>query len=161
MTRKHFFLYDFLLPLATILALGKALSDQFDTFLFRRLDAVKAFGMGIWFAHGPLREALWSYSWLFFAAAPALAWLVWVRINMEYDWINNRRKLDRPIFGFFQGIALWIEGGGETRRISMEYERRLAQRQDQIHRLEAELAAYEAESGEEWQDEYLPPTQQA
>lgn len=159
MTRKHFFFYDILLPLASILAVGKALSDHFDTFLFQRLDAIKAFGLGAWFGHSALRETLWTYSWLFCAAAPALAWMVWVRINMEYDWINRCRKLDRPIFGFFQGLTRWIEGGGEARQMQLAYERRLAQAQDHIHRLEAELAAYEAES-EEWQDEYLPPAQQ-
>jgi hypothetical protein len=160
MTKRHFFLYDVVLPLAAMLAVGKILSDHFDTFMFRRLDTIHAFGIGAWFAHSPLRETLWTYSWLFFAAAPAFAWLVWVRINMEYDWINQRRKLDRPIFGFFSGMAAWFEGGGESRQIQLAYERRLAQSQDHIHRLEAELAAYESESGEPWQDEYLPPAQQ-
>lgn len=160
MSKKHFFLYDFLLPLAGILALGRYFSDRFDSVFFQRLDVIKAFGIGVWFSHSPLRETLWTYSWLCFAVAPALAWLVWVRINLEYDWINHGRRLDRPIFNFFQGIARWIEGGGEAQQVRMTYERRLAQSQDHIHRLEAELAALKAESEEEWQDEYLPPAQQ-
>ncbi len=160
MSKKHFCLYDFLLPLAGILALGRFFSDHFDANLFRRMDTIKAFGIGSWFSHSPLRESLWTYSWLFFAVAPALAWLVWVRINMEYDWINHGRRLDRPIFNFFQGLAKWIEGGSEAQQVRLAYERRLAQSQDQIHRLEAELAAHAAESSEEWQDEYLPPAQQ-
>lgn len=160
MTKKHFFLYDMLLPLAGILAIGKILSDRLDVQLLHRLDAVKAFGIGAWFGHSPLRAELWAYSWAAFALAPALAWLVWVRINVEYDWVNHRRRLDRPIFGFFQGLARWIEGGGEARRLRLEYETRLARSQDHIHRLEAELAAYAAGSGEEWRDEYQPPARQ-
>jgi hypothetical protein len=112
MSKKHFFIYDFLLPIAGILALGSFFSDHFDTVIFRSLDGIKAFGIGAWFGHSPLRETLWNYSWLFFSAVPALAWLVWVRINMEYDWVNGRKRLDRPIFAFFHGIARWIEGGG-------------------------------------------------
>jgi hypothetical protein len=163
MSKRHFFLYDLLLPFAGILAVGHFFSDHFDSFIFRWLDSVKAFGLGSWFGHSPLRETLWTYSWAFFAVFPALAWMVWVRINIEYDWINSRRRLDRPIFTFFQGIGRWIEGGGEVRQVKLAYERRLAIAEDRVRRLEGELAAaYDPaqDSEDEWQDEYLPPAQQ-
>lgn len=171
MSKKHFFLYDFLLPLTGILALGRFFSDHFDSFLFRRIDSVRAFGLGAWFSHSPLRETLWNDSWLAFAIVPALAWLVWVRINMEYDWVNGRRRLDRPIFTFFQNIARWIEGGGEVHVVRQAYERRLAVELDRVRRLETDLAeargaaeTFESfgsatETGEEWRDGYAPPTQ--
>lgn len=163
MSKKHFFIYDLLLPIAGILTLGNFFSDHFDTFIFRGLDGIKAFGIGTWFAHNPLREALWNYSWLFFSAIPALAWLVWVRINIEYDWVNGRKRLDRPIFSFFHGITRWIEGGGEIQMLRLAYERRLAIAHDRARRLEEELetakAGFDDDSEDQWQDEYLPPAQ--
>ncbi|MDB5105279.1 MAG: hypothetical protein JWP91_2968 [Fibrobacteres bacterium] len=163
MSKRHFFFYDFLLPLAGILALGRFFSDHFDTFIFRWMDTVKPFGLGEWFSHSPLRENLWHSSWLFFAIVPALAWMVWVRINLEYDWVNARRRLDRPIFTFFQGLGRWVEGGGELQMVKMAYERRLAIADDRVRRLEAQLAAaYDPaqDSDGEWQDGYRPPAQQ-
>lgn len=164
MSKKHFFLYDFLLPIAGILALGNFFSDHFDTVIFQGLDGIKAFGIGAWFGHSPLRGILWNYSWLFFSAVPALAWLVWVRINMEYDWVNGRKRLDRPIFSFFHGIGRWIEGGGEVRMLRLAYERRLAIADDRVRRLEKELetaqAGFDDDSEDEWQNGYLPPAQQ-
>jgi hypothetical protein len=171
MSKKHFFLYDFLLPLAGILFLGRFFSDHFDSFIFRAMDSARAFGAGAWFSHSALRENLWNDSWLFFAVVPALAWLVWVRINMEYDWVNGRRRLDRPIHMFFRGIARWIEGGGELQVLRQAYERRLAVELDRVRRLETDLAeargsagAFEpfesaTETGEEWRDGYVPPAQ--
>jgi hypothetical protein len=169
MSRKHFFLYDFLLPLIGVLMIGRFFSDHFDTFLFHKLDTIKAFGLGQWFGHSSIRQTLWDYSWLTFAIVPALAWMVWVRINMEYDWVNGRRRLDRPIFTFFLGLARWIEGGGEVQMVRQAYERRLAIELDRARRLEAELAAangtgapFESatETGEEWRDGYAPPSPQ-
>jgi hypothetical protein len=169
MSKRHFFLYDFLLPLAGIAALGRFFSDHFDSFIFQKLDSVKSFGLGFLFSHSSLRENLWNNSWLLFAAVPAAAWLIWVRINMEYDWVNGRRRLDRPIFAFFRGIARWIEGGSELEMARQAYERRLAIEHDRSRRLEAELAQAfgpgepfqsARKSEEEWQDEYPPSAQQ-
>jgi hypothetical protein len=165
MSKRHFFFYDLVMPLAVILGLGRFFSDHFDSLIFSRMDAIKAFGMGAWFSHSPLRETLWNSSWLFFAIVPALAWMVWVRINLEYDWINRGRRLDRPIFTFFQGLFRWIDGGGEVQRVRQAYEHRLAVAEDRARRLEAELArsaaAFEpAAEAEQWSDEYLPPAQQ-
>jgi hypothetical protein len=167
MSRKHFFLYDVLLPLAGVLFLGHLFSDRFDTAIFRWLDSVKAFGLGEWFGRSDFREKLWTYSWLLFAAMPALAWMVWVRINLEYDWVNGRRRLDRPIYTLFRNFFRWIEGGGELLLVRQAYERRLAAELDRVRRLEAELAGAEGtgdsfesatETGEEWRDGYLPPS---
>ncbi|MDB5049100.1 MAG: hypothetical protein JWO30_2171 [Fibrobacteres bacterium] len=170
MSKRHFFLYDFLLPLAGIAALGRFFSDHFDSFVFQWLDSIKPFGLGLWFSHSPLRQNLWDSSWLFFAAVPAVAWMIWVRINMEYDWVNSCRRLDRPIYAFFRGLARWVEGGSELEMVRQGYERRLAIEHDRVRRLEAELAEARGPSGEsydqsleseeEWQDEYLPPAQQ-
>jgi hypothetical protein len=145
MTKKHFFLYDFLLPLAGILAAGRFLSDSFDTGLFHSLDKIKAFGFGAWFGHSPLRATLWDFSWLAFAFFPALLWLVWVRINLEQDWVNMRRRLDRPIFTFFKGLGRWIEGDDEIKAASLAYERRLAEAGERIRALGKELDEAHAE----------------
>lgn len=145
MSKRHFFLYDFLLPLAGILALGRFLSDKFDTALFQSLDRIKAFNFGQWFGHSPLRATLWDSSWLAFALVPGLLWLIWVRINLEYDWVNRCRKLDRPIYSFFKSLSKWIEGDGEVRAVSLAYERRLAAAEERIHRLEDELHEAHAE----------------
>jgi hypothetical protein len=163
MSKRHFFFYDLLLPLAGILVLGRFFSDHFDTLIFHRMDSIKAFGLGSWFSHSPLRETLWNSSWIFFSGAPALGWLVWVRINMEYDWVNGRRRLDRPIFTFFQGIGRWIEGEGEARKVRLAYEHRVAVAEDRVRRLEGQLAAFldpAQDPADEWQDGYLPPAQQ-
>ncbi len=169
MSKKHFFLYDFLLPLSGILTLGRFFSDHFDTSIFRWLDRIKAFGFGLWFTHSPLRENLWDFSWLLFAVIPALGWLVWVRINMEYDWVNSRRRLDRPIYTFFRNLARWIEGGSEAELVRQAYDRKLAVMHDTVRRLESELmeqaegfdpeGPFESatETGEEWRDGSLPP----
>jgi hypothetical protein len=157
MGKRHFFLYDFLLPLAGILAIGRFLADRFDTALFRSVDSIRAFGLGYAFAHSDLRLALWRYSWLVFALIPAAAWMVWVRINLEYDFLQRRRRLDRPVFKFFQALGRWIEGGDEVKRVRMELEGRLARAHDQIHRLEAELSAARARSRAEWPDDVMPP----
>ena len=47
MSRKHFLLYDFLLPLAVILLIGRFLADRFDGALFHRIDSIKAFGLDV------------------------------------------------------------------------------------------------------------------
>ncbi|GEM_PF-2972562 len=145
MSKRHFFLYDFLLPLIGILALGRFLSDRFDTSLFHNLDRIKAFNFGQWFGHSPLRATLWNYSWLAFAVFPALLWMIWVRINLEYDWVERRRILDRPIHTFFKGFSKWIEGDAGLRAATVAYERRLAAAEERIHRLEAELREAHAE----------------
>lgn len=162
MGKKHFFLYDFLIPLAGIVLIGHWFSDRFDSVLFRKVDAIRAFGLGEWFGHSALRATLWEYSWAIFAVAPALAWMVWVRINLEYDWIERRRKLDRPIYKFFAGFFRWIEDGGEMQRQRQAFEFRLAQAHDHIHRLDAELAAYKAQEAAEaeWPDDVMPPARQ-
>jgi len=176
MSKKHFFCFDFLLPLAGIVLIGRFLAQRFDGALFHRVDSIRAFGIGIWFAHSELRATLWDYSWIVFAFIPAAIWLVWCRINLEHDYLQNRRKLDRPIFKFFQALLGWIEGGGqgpgqrpggpglgfpgsgaEGNRSGSDLEKRLAQSHDHIHRLEAELAALRAQSQAEWPDDVMPP----
>src|SRR5256885_1941577 len=111
MSKKHFFLFDFLLPLAGIFFIGRFLAQRFDGALFHRVDSMRAFGIGFWFAHSELRATLWDYSWIVFAFTPAAIWLVWCRITLEQDYLQNRRRLDRPIFKFFQALLGWIEGG--------------------------------------------------
>lgn len=157
MSKKHFFIFDLLLPLAAILLIGRFLADRFDGALFHRIDSLKAFGLGFRFAHSELRATLWDWSGLVFALLPAAAWLVWVRINLEHDHVQHRRKLDRPIFKFFQALSRWIEGGGEGKRERMALEGRLAQAHDEIRRLEAELAAQRAQARSEWPDDVMPP----
>jgi hypothetical protein len=170
MSKKHFFLYDFLLPLAAVLCLGRFFSNRFDGVIFGKLIAIKAFGFGQWFAHSPLRESLADYSWLFFAIIPALAWTVWVRINLESDSATGSLHLDRPIYTFFLGLARWIEGDSEAENLRREYERKLTALQDRLRRTESELAEQSEEfdpespfesaqeTGEEWRDGYLPPS---
>src|SRR4051812_35714366 len=112
MSKKHFLLYDFLLPLVGIVLLGNFLSARFDGVLFHRLDSIRAFGLGFLFSHSELRANLLRSSWMIFALIPAAAWMVWIRINLEYDYVQLGRRLDRPIFKFFQALSLWIEAGG-------------------------------------------------
>jgi len=174
MSKKHFFLFDFLLPLAGIVLIGRFLAQRFDGALFHRIDSIRAFGIGIGFTHSELRATLWDYSWIVFAFIPAAIWLVWCRINLEHDYLQNRRRLDRPIFKFFQALLGWIEGGrgaggqmpagyrqgfpgAEADRSGSDLEKRLAQSHDHIHRLEAELAALRAQSQAEWPDDVMPP----
>jgi hypothetical protein len=171
MSKKHFFLFDFLLPLAGIALIGRFLAQRFDGALFHSVDTLRAFGIGFWFAHSDLRATLWDYSWIVFALFPAALWLVWCRINLEYDYVQRGRKLDRPIFKFFQALVGWIEGtagqGPGDRRSGgqgfaghlpgPELEKRLAQSHDHIHRLEAELAALRSDSRGEWPDDVMPP----
>jgi len=166
MSKKHFLLFDFLLPLAGIALLGRFLAQRFDGALFHAVDSLRAFGIGFWFAHSDLRGTLWDSSWMVFALIPAALWLVWWRINLEYDYMQHGRRLDRPIFKFFRALFRWIEGadGGSSgvaaTRAGGELERRLAQSHDHIHRLEAELAALRAQSQAEWSDDVMPPARQ-
>jgi hypothetical protein len=159
MSKKHFLLYDFLLPLAGILLIGSFLSERFDGGLFHRLDSIKAFGLGFVFSHSELRATLLRSSWLIFASIPAAAWMVWVRINLEFDYLQQRRRIDRPIFNFFQALSLWIEDGGQAKRERQALEVRLAQAHDHIHRIEAELSAARTRprSRSEWPDDVMPP----
>lgn len=121
MSKRHFLLYDFLLPLAVIFGLGRVFSGHFDSSIFRSLDSVKAFDLGAWFSQSPLRAALWRSSWILFAVVPALAWSVWIRLNLEYDPSDSRPRLDRPIFTFFRAIGRWIEGDGEVLKMRRAY----------------------------------------
>lgn len=139
MSKQHFFIFDFIFPIAAILAIGKFLSNQFDTSLFLAFDRVKAFGFGFMFSHSPLRAILWDYSWVLFAAAPALLWLIWVRINVEYDYVARARRLDRPLYGFFKGLLKWIDGDDGVRWQIQSLEFRAAQSEDRARKLEAEL----------------------
>lgn len=143
MSKRHFFLYDFLLPLLVVLAAGVFLARQFDADLLRWLDTRKTFGIGAWFAHSPLRRIVWNFAWLFCAVPPALLWLLWARLNLEYDWVARARRLDRPIFNFARGFFLWVEGGegGQTRFGQLQSAQfRAAQAEDRSRRLEGELA---------------------
>ena len=154
MTKKHFLLYDFLIPIGGILAIGRFLSDKFDAVALRGLDHVKPFGFGSWFSGHPFRDLLWEYSWLAFAFIPAVFWLLWVRINLEYDWVNRRRRLDRPIYTLFKKLGSWIDGRKEIRELTLVYERRLAAAEERIHRLEQELEeAYAANADSDYDDE--------
>ena len=140
MSTRHFLLYDFLFPILGILAAGIFLSDQFDSNFFRWLDSVKVFGLGAWFSHSPIRQTLWIYSWAVFAAAPALLWLVWFRVNLEYDWVERSRRLDRPVYNFMRGFCRWIDGvdAGKWQMQSLQF--RMAQAEDRANRLESDLS---------------------
>lgn len=139
MSKGHFFLYDFLLPILVALGAGWFLSQQLDTALFRWLDSVKAFGFGSWFGHSPLRTTLWDFSWVAFAVPPALLWLVWVRMNVEYDYVERRRRLDRPVFGFVRGFFRWIESDESARWQLQSAQFRAAQAEDRARQLESDL----------------------
>jgi hypothetical protein len=139
MSKRHFFLFDFILPIAAILGIGRFLSGQFDTSLFMALDKIKAFGFGAMFSHSPIRQVLWDYSFVLFAAAPALLWLIWVRINVEYDYLSRSKRLDRPLYGFFKSLLKWIDGDDGLRWQIQSLEFRAAQSEDRARKLEAEL----------------------
>ncbi len=149
MSKKHFFLYDFLLPLFTMLVIGQLLSEKFDTVIFQHVDRIKAFGLGHWFGQSSLRASLWNYSSLVFAGFPVLLWTIWIRINVEYDWVNHCRRLDRPVFSFVKNLVEWIEGKDTIRQLTMTYERQLQLSENRIQKLQAELVAIEAEFPEE------------
>jgi hypothetical protein len=157
LSKKHFLFYDVLLPAACILILGNFLSGRFDGPVFRRLDSIRAFGLGFEFAHSALRASLLRYSPFIFALIPAAAWMVWVRINLEYDPARAARSLDRPVFRAFQAFLAWVEGRGAEPAERQAREARLAQARDRIRRLEAELAAARAESRPEWPEDEMPP----
>ena len=153
MSKRHFFLYDFLIPIAILLALGKFLAAQFDAFVFNGIGQIKAFGLGEWFSQSHLRQTLWDNSWLVFAAVPALLWLVWMRINVEYDYLNNRRRLDRPLYGFLRGLLRWVDGDesavGEIRILEM----RVVQAEDRARQAEAQLSQARQEK-DAWESDY-------
>lgn len=139
MSKRHFLLYDFILPILFILAAGRFLSDQFDTALFRWADSIKAFGIGPWFSHSSIRQTLWSDSWLLFASAPALLWLAWFRVNVEYDYVERCRRLDRPLYTFFRGLFRWIDGTDASKWQIQSLQFRLAQAEDRTRKLETDL----------------------
>ena len=136
MSKKHCILYDFLLPLAGVLLIGRFLAGCFDDAIFGRVDSIKAFGLGFGFAHSELRSILREFSWLVFAAIPAAGWMVWVRINLEYDPVRGR-TLDRPVFEFFRALARWIESGKEG--------------------IEDGLTSLRTQARTEWPDDAMPP----
>jgi signal transduction histidine kinase len=139
MSTRHFLLYDFLVPIFGILAAGFFLSSHFDTSLFLWIDSVKVFGIGAWFSHSPIRQTLWIYSWAVFAAAPALLWMVWFRVNLEYDWVERSRRLDRPIYNFVRGFCRWIDGVDASKWQMQSLQFRTAQAEDRARKLEADL----------------------
>lgn len=140
MSKRHFLLYDFLLPIAGILGAGYFFSTQFDTDLFRWLDSLTAFGVGPWFRHSPARETLWNHSYLIFAAGPALLWLLWVKMNLEYDYIERGRTLDRPIYNFVRGCFRWVDGTDASKWQLQSAQFRAAQAEDHARKLAGELA---------------------
>jgi hypothetical protein len=148
MSKRHLFLFDILMPIAAIFGVGKFLSTLFDTSVFLTLDRVKAFGFGMMFSHSPFRNVLWDYSWVMFAAAPALLWLIWVRINVEYDYVSRSRRLDRPLYGFFKGLLKWIDGDDGLRWQIQSLEFRAAQSEERARKLEAELMRTRQEVGD-------------
>ncbi len=144
-----------------ILASGNFLANKFSLWMFHKLDVIRAFGFGSWFGHSALRIELWNYSWLAFALIPGTLWMVWVRVNREYDWIERKRKLDRPIFNFLKAVAKAIDGGQDKKEIQAEISSRIAaveaRSQARIRELEKELAelrmAYaETETKEPWKE---------
>jgi hypothetical protein len=140
LSNRHLLLYDILLPLAVVLAAGRLLSDLFDSQVLRWLDSVQAFGLGAWFGRSPVRVLLWKYSWPAFSLAPGLLWLVWVKVNVQYDRALRRRRLDRPLYDFARGFFRWIDGV-DAGKWQLEAARfRAAQAEDRVRALEAELA---------------------
>lgn len=139
MSKRHFLLYDFLLPLLGILAAGRFLSDQFDTAVFRWVDSIQTMGIGAWFRSSPVRPALWADSWLAFSAAPALLWLVWLRVNVEYDYVERARRLDRPLYFFVRGVFRWIDGADKAKWQMQYLQFRLAQAEERAGKLEKDL----------------------
>ena len=139
MTRKHFFIYDFCLPLFGILMIGFFLSEWFAESLLHALDRVQSFGFGTWFGHHALREVVWVYSQWVFAIPPALVWLLWFRLNVEVDFISGQKRLDRPLFKLVAGFFNAIEDGGEMAQVKREYQLKIARLEDHYRQLHQDL----------------------
>lgn len=167
MGKKHFLLFDFLLPLAGICIIGKALAGRFAAAILQRVDAVKAFGIGYAFAHSGLRASLLHYSWLAFALIPAAGWLVWVRLNLECDFAQGRFHLDRPLFTFFKVLRDGLAGKARgsfprVRAVEVNSGREpLASANpagnDRLHPLGIGSPAPRAGTEPEWPDDVMPP----
>jgi hypothetical protein len=98
-------LFDVMLPIAGILLIGRVLAQRFDYPIFHFLDTIRAFGLGFWFAESEARVRLLDASRYIFAFFPAVAWVAWIRINLEHDRATGTIRLDRPIFRFCSGLA--------------------------------------------------------
>lgn len=107
MGKKYFLilLFDIMLPIAGILLIGRVLAQRFDYPIFHFLDTIRAFGLGFWFAESEVRVKLLNASRYIFAFFPAVAWVAWIRINLEQDRATGAIRLDRPIFRFCSGLA--------------------------------------------------------
>jgi hypothetical protein len=107
MGKKYFLilLFDVVLPIAGILLIGRVLAQRFDYPIFHFLDTIRAFGLGFWFAESEVRVRLLNASRYIFAFFPAVAWVAWIRINLEQDRETGDIRLDRPIFRFCSGLA--------------------------------------------------------
>lgn len=140
MTRKHLFLYDILLPGALIVGAGWLGSQLFAEKLLWVLDHVRMWDLGTAFRKSEIREWVWNYSDFVFAVPPALLWLLWVRLNVQTDFLSGRKSLERPLFQFVHGFFNWIEDGGELAAQKRDYELKLARAHDKIHQLQIEMS---------------------
>ncbi len=137
MTKQHLILYDILLPSCFIAAIGFGLDNLFGESVFLSLLNVESFGFGAWFSVSDVRPLIWNSGWVFFALLPSAAWLIWVCINLEYDWVYQCRRLDRPLFTFIQGFFQWMEGGDTLAKQRFGYEGQLAIAQNRYCQLDA------------------------
>lgn len=144
MTKKHVFFYDLMLPSAFIAATGWLLSQVFGVSVFRKAAAIELWGIGSWFVSSNFGRDLWEYRWPLFCIPVGLIWLVWIRLNLHYDIVNYRYRMERPLFFFFERFFQWIDGGNPVTRLQLAYEQRLAAAHDTIQALEKRLHSVSA-----------------
>jgi hypothetical protein len=68
-----------------------------------------------------------------------MAWLLWVRLNRQTDFLTGRVSYERPLFHMARGFFVWIEGGGETAALRRHYEMIVARQADKIQHLQNEM----------------------
>ncbi len=139
MTKKHIFLFDILLPIAFISLTGWLLSQILALPVFRWAAAVQLWGIGNWFVSSNFGRDIWPYRWPLFCIPVLVTWLLWIRLNLQYDIINYRYRMDRPLFTLFERFFQWIEGGDKVTLLKRAYEQRLAAAHDTIRKLERQL----------------------
>ncbi len=147
MTKRHIFIYDLLLPACLIAGTGWIFAHLFAAELFTALAGVEIRGLGDWFVSSNLGRDLWRHRILLFCLPSLLLWLAWARSNLEYDVLNYRHKMNRPVFRLFEAILQWVEGGDSASKQRRVYEYHLATAQDTIRKLENRLREFEGVSG--------------
>ncbi len=139
MSRKHFWIYDVVLPAIGVGLVGAWLSDRFAESAMLWGDSVALGGFGAWFRHSEFRNFAWNYSEWFFSALPMAVWLFWRRMNRQTDLLTGKTTWDRPIYQLLRDFFLWVEDGGEVAALRRDYEARLAHQAEKIRQLDDEM----------------------